>query len=245
MTMQGGHNITGNPVGVIALDSRFPKPPGHIKNPGSLQFPILYSPRVEGVTVARLLREPGDSVLELCLNAARYLEDEGAGAITGSCGFLALYQRQIADAVSVPVFASSLIQVPMITQMIGRGRRVGVMTASAESLTPTHFQAVGADIESVSIVGMDNHPEFRDVILDGKRDDLDLVKIEAELLDAADQLNQQTPDLGAVILECTDMSHFASRIQARLSVPVFDLTSLTTMVATAIARNPYADLRAP
>ncbi|MBT6093918.1 MAG: aspartate/glutamate racemase family protein [Rhodospirillaceae bacterium] len=245
MVMQGGHNISGKPVGVISLDSRFPKPPGHIKNPGSLSFPVLFSPRVQGVTVARLLREPGDKVLELVLDAARYLEDEGAGAITGSCGFLALYQREIADAVSVPVFVSSLIQVPMVSRMLGGGRRIGVMTASADSLTAKHFQAVGADMADVAIVGMDDQPEFRDVILDGKRHDMDLAKIEAELLDAADRLASTTPDLGAVILECTDMSHFAQRIQARLNLPIFDLTSLTTMVATAISRNPYRDLRSP
>ena len=243
--MKGGHNITGKPVGMISLDSRFPKPPGHIKNPGSLSFPVLYSPRVKGVTVARLLREPGEKVLELCLDAVRYLEDEGAGAITGSCGFLALYQRELSDAVSVPVFASSLIQVPLIQQMLGGGKRVGVMTASSESLTAKHFQSVGADIDSVDIVGMDDQPEFRDVILDGTRDDMDLAKIEAELLSAADDLIAKSGDLGAVVLECTDMSHFAPQIQARVQVPVFDLTSLTTMVATAIARNPYGDLRSP
>ncbi len=239
MIVKGGPNICGAPIGVVALDSRFPKPPGHIKNPRSPPFPVLYSSTVKGATVARLLRQPNDEMRTLFVEAAVELEREGAAAITGSCGFMALFQRELAEAVSVPVFSSSLIQVPLVRAMLHGGRTIGVMTASAQSLTPAHFEAVGADIDTVEIVGMDDYREFREVILEAKRDDMDLDAIEAEMLDAARQLASRAPDLGAVVLECTDMSHFAHKIQSVVQVPIFDLTTMAAMIADAVCRQDY------
>lgn len=239
MIVKGGPNICGAPIGVVALDSRFPKPPGHIKNPRSLPFPVLYSSTVKGATVARLLHQPNDEMRTLFVEAAVELERQGAAAITGSCGFMALFQRELAEAVSVPVFSSSLIQVPLVRAMLHGGRTIGVMTASAQSLTPAHFEAVGADIDTVEIVGMDDYREFREVILEAKRDDMDLDVIEAEMLDAARQLVSRAPDLGAVVLECTDMPHFAHQIQSVVQVPIFDLTTMAAMIADAVCRQDY------
>ena len=239
MKLQGGPNICGVTIGVLCLDSRFPKPPGHIKNPSALGFPVLYE-TVKGATVAKLVGGPPPGFIDPFLAAARRLQADGVRAITGSCGFLALYQRELADAVDVPVFASSLIQVPMVHHMLQTGRRVGVLTASAASLTPAHFDAVGAGGVPVAVAGLEDSPEFREVILEGKRDDMDIARIEAEVLDAAAGLAARHPDVGALVLECTDMPPYAHAIQARLGLPVFDLTTLTAMVHAAVSRQPYA-----
>ena len=238
MKLQGGPNICGVTIGVLCLDSSFPKPPGHIKNPSGLSFPVLYE-TVRGATVAKLLKTPSPEFIVPFLEAARRLEADGVRAITGSCGFLALYQRQLADAVDVPVFASSLIQVPMVHNMLQSGQKVGVLTASAESLTPKHFEAVGAGGVPVAIAGMDAYPEFREVILEGRRSAMDIAKIEDEILDAAEALVAGNPEVGAVVLECTDMPPFAHAVQDRLGLPVFDLTTLVEMVHQAVLRLPY------
>lgn len=238
MILEGGPNICGVTIGVLCLDSRFPKPPGHIKNPSGLSFPVLYE-TVRGATVAELIKRPSAAFIAPFLDAARRLEADGVRAITGSCGFLALFQRELADAVEVPVFASSLIQVPLVHNMLKRGKKVGVVTASAAGLTPEHFAAVGAAGIPVEIVGMDEHPEFREVILEGRRDEMDIAKIESEVLAAAESLLVRCSDVGAVVLECTDMPPFAYRIQERLRLPVFDLTTLTSMVHEAVSRMPY------
>ncbi len=122
MKLQGGPNIYGVTIGVLCLDSHFPKPPGHIKNPSGLSFPVLYE-TVPGATVAKLVNGPPPDFIEPFLEAARRLEAEGARAITGSCGFFALFQRQLAEAVSVPMFAYSLIQVPLVHHHAGRPRQ--------------------------------------------------------------------------------------------------------------------------
>lgn len=235
--VKGGTNICGQSIGVLALESYFPKPPGHIKNPSSLPFTLAYEV-IDGLTVPELLNAPSPRMIEPLLQAARSLEKRGVKAITGSCGFLALFQRDIAAAVNVPVFVSALIQAPMIHQMTARP--VGVLTASATLLTPQHLTNTGAADVPMVVQGMENTDEFADVILRNTRNDMDLDKIEAELLDAGRRLIERAPDVGAILLECTDLPPYAHALQAALNRPVFDLITLATMVHNVVLRHPYS-----
>ncbi len=238
MKLQGGANICGATIGVLCLDSKFPKPPGHIKNPSGLSFPVLYE-TVTGATVNTLIENPTPEFIAPFLDAAHRLEGEGVRAITGSCGFLALFQHELSAAVDIPVFASSLIQVPMVHHMLADGKKVGVLTADARHLSVRHFEAVGAGNVPVAVAGMENYDEFREVILEGRRTQMDLGIIEAEILLAARNLVDTNTDVGAVVLECTDMPPYAHSIQELLGLPVFDLTTLATMVHDAVLRLPY------
>ena len=155
----GGQNICGVSIGVLCLDSKFPKPPGHIKNPSALPFTLLYE-TVPGATVKTLLTSPGDDFIKPFIEAAKRLEAGGVRAITGSCGFLALFQKELSAAVSIPVFTSSLIQVPLVFQLTGGEAPVGILTASKTSLTPKHFDAVGAANIPVVVQGMEGYAEL-------------------------------------------------------------------------------------
>ena len=238
MLIQGGHNICGIPIGVLCLESYCPKAPGHIKCPSSFRFPIAYKV-IKGVTVAKLLREPSDKQMVQFIAAARELEAEGVRAITGSCGFLALYQQELADAVNIPVFASSLLQVPLVHRMLKSNQKVGVLTAHKSSLTPAHLKAVGVEDHMVCIVGMEGQPEFTEVILEGKRYSMDLDKVESEVVEVAVAFAHAHPEVGALVLECTDMPPFANQIQQKTGLPVFDLSTLTNMVGEVVNRQPY------
>lgn len=238
MKYPGGQNICGASIGVICLESYFPKPPGHIKNPSSLPFPVLYE-IVTGVTVPKLLNEPSDALLRPFIDAARHLESEGVRAITGSCGFLALYQRELAEAVSVPVFASSLIQVPLAFQMTGARHPVGVITASAQALTEAHFEGVGAGHVPVRVFGLENTSEFAEVILRNERTDMDLARVEREVVEAARQLKKDAPDIRSIVLECTDLPPYAASLQSEVKLPVFDIVTLAEMAHKATVRAPY------
>lgn len=235
----GGQNICGISIGVLCLDSMFPKPPGHIKNPSGLGFTVLYE-TIEGATVKTLLDGPGESFIEPFIDAARRLEAEGVRAITGSCGFLALYQRQIADAVNIPVFVSSLIQVPLAYHIGGGRRPIGILTASSNSLTKVHFEAVGAAGIPVAIQGMDEYTEFTEVIVEAQRNCMNIQKVEDEVIDAATVLTRNTPDISAIVLECTDMPPYARRIQQQTGLPVYDLTTLAHMVHGVVLRRDYS-----
>ncbi len=238
---EGGQNICGASIGVLCLESYFPKPPGHIKNPSSLPFPVLYE-MIDGITVPTLLTNPTPELLAPFIKGAQRLEAEGVRAITGSCGFLALFQKELAAAVSVPVFASSLIQVPLAFHMTGANAPVGVLTADASALTPKHFEGVGAAGIPVAVQGLEDTSEFAEVILRNTRTRMDTDLIEAEVLEAARRLKRQAPDIRSLVLECTDLPPYAARLQDELRLPVFDLTTLAQMAHTVATRNSYVGI---
>ena len=228
--------MCGVSIGVLSLESMFPKPPGHIKNPSSLPFTTSYE-IIEGLTVPLLLNNPSPDMIAPLIAAAQRLEKSGVKAITGSCGFLALFQAEITAAVSVPVFVSSLVQADLIHRMTGQP--VGVLTASADLITPAHLAAVGAGDVPMIIEGMEKGPEFAEVILRNDRDDMDIGLIEDELITAGDRLIARAPEIGAILLECTDLPPYAPALQARLGRPVFDIITLATMVHDAVLRRPF------
>ncbi|WP_170467708.1 aspartate/glutamate racemase family protein [Ruegeria arenilitoris] len=238
---EGGQNICGASIGVLCLESYFPKPPGHIKNPSSLPFPVLYE-MIDGITVPTLLNNPTPELLAPFIKGAQRLEDGGVRAITGSCGFLALFQKELAAAVSVPVFASSLIQVPMAFHMTGANAPVGVLTADASALTPEHFEGVGAGGIPVAVQGLEDTSEFAEVILRNTRTRMDTDLIEAEVLEAARRLRDKSPEIRSLVLECTDLPPYAVRLQQELQLPVFDLTTLAQMAHTVATRETYAGI---
>lgn len=237
----GGQNICGAAIGVLCLESHFPKPPGHIKNPSSLPFPVLYE-RIEGIRVPDLLNNPSPDLLQPFLTGARRLEKEGVRAITGSCGFLALFQKELSAAVNIPVFASSLIQVPLAFHMTGASAPVGVLTADATALTDAHFKAVGAGDIPMVIQGMEDSTEFAQVILKYERTAMDTALIEAEVIEAARQMLSRAPGIRSVVLECTDLPPYASKLQNILRLPIFDLTTLAQMAYQVSFRQPYHGL---
>ncbi|MEH6472642.1 MAG: aspartate/glutamate racemase family protein [Halopseudomonas sp.] len=235
MIIKGGINICGLTMGVISLESYFPKPDGHIKHPACFDFPVLYK-TVKGATIDRLIRERDPELLKPFIEAAQELEREGVKAITGSCGFLALHQKAIADVVKIPVFMSSLIQVPLVSRMLASDQKVGVVVANSDALSHDHLVGVGIADEPIVVAGMQDQPQFNAVILKGESNDLDMEQFEQELTSVVAAMLQANPEVGALVLECTDLSHFAPQLHQRFGLPVFDLTSLTRMVAATVVR---------
>lgn len=225
-------------IGVICMDTDFTKIPGHIRNRRTFDFPVRYQV-VAGATAERVVTLADPTLLDPFIRAAQKLEADGVGAVTSACGFLAIFQQELADAVDVPVYASSLIQLPMVSHMVRRGRRVGVLTANERALTPRHLAGVGASDVPVCVAGMQDQPEFREVMLEARRPDLDADRLEGEVLAVAGRLAAENADLGALVVECTDLVPFAHAIQARLGLPVFDVVTLTEMVHRSLTRRPF------
>ena len=218
-------------IGVLCLDTSF-------RNPSTFDFPVVYRV-VEGATPERVVSQADPRLLDPFIEAARDLEAQGVAAITGACGFLVLFQQQLADSVEIPLFASSLIQLPMVHRMLRPHQKVGLLVAKAESLTARHLAAIGGENVPVCIAGMADQPEFREVMLEGRRGTIDADRLGAEVLAQAELLAKENDDLGALVIECTDLVPFAHLIQARLGVPVFDIVTLTNMVHASLTRTAY------
>jgi hypothetical protein len=231
--------MTGITIGVLCLETSFTKIPGHIRSPSTFDFPVRYQV-VPGATPERVVRQADPRLLDPFIAAARELEAAGVAAITGACGFLVLFQQQLADAVGVPLYASSLIQLPMVHRMLRSDRTVGLLVARKRSLTSRHLAAIGAESVPVCVAGMDDQPEFREVMLEGRRVELDADRLGREVMTEVDQLARDHPEMGALVIECTDLVPFAHAIQARIGLPVFDIVTLTQMVHRSLARRPFA-----
>ena len=221
----GGKAVYGARLGILMLETRFPRIPGDMGHAGTWPFPVLYKV-VRGASPRRVVTERAAGLLDPFLAAAQELVELGADGITTTCGFLSLYQREIAAHVGVPVATSSLMQVPFLQSVLPPGRRVGVITVSAASLTADHLAAIGVDPD-LPVMGTEGGREFTRVLL-GDEPVLDAAAAERDILEAGDALLARHPDLGAVVLECTNMTPYARALRDRLGLPVYDIYSFVT-----------------
>lgn len=235
---RGGRAIYGAPLGILMLEARFARIPGDMGNAETWPFPVLYRV-VSGASPERVVLHGAAGLLEDFIAAARELVAQGAEAITTNCGFLALFQRELAEAVRVPVATSALLQVPWVQALLPPGQRVGVVTVSAGSLSPRHLEAAGVPADT-PIVGTEGGQEFFRTLILGEKDDLDVAAAEADILAAGAALVHRHPDVGAIVLECTNMPPYAAALRRALGRPVFDIYSLVTWLRAAVRPRRFA-----
>jgi hypothetical protein len=222
----------GVTVGILMVRSQFRRWPGDIGHAGTWSFPVQYRIVHEAVP-ARMTRLHSASLLEPFKAAAQELIDGGVDGITTTCGFLSIYQRELADFCSVPVATSSLLQVPMVERMLPTGKRVGILTYDGAALNGPYLRAVGI-AEDTPVVGMPPNSEFVRSIREGD-DSVSFAVLRDEVLQATKQLLQRHPDVGAIVAECTNLTPFSADMSDRFGLPVFDAVTMVNCL--------YASLR--
>jgi Asp/Glu/hydantoin racemase len=210
-------------LGVLMLDTRFPRVVGDIGHPGTFAFPVRYA-TVRGASPRRVVVERDPRLVAPFVAAARELEDEGVAAIATSCGFLAVFQRELAASVAVPMWTSSLLLVAELEAGLAAGERVGVVTADAASLTADHLRAVGAR-DDTPIEGLALDSRFRATLLDDL-DTLDEGEARRATVAAAERLVERRPHVRAIVLECTNLPPYADAVRDATGLPVHDITTL-------------------
>ena len=227
MTMaQGGKAVYGAPLGILMLDARFPRIPGDMGNATTWPFPVLYRV-VRGATPERVVLQGAQGLLPAFLDAAAELVALGAEALTTNCGFLSLFQAELAAHAGVPVMTSSLLQVPWVQATLPPGQRVGLVTVSASTLTPRHLAAAGVDADT-PVAGTENGREFFRVLIRAESHDMDVGLARQDVLDAGADLVRRHPEVGAVVLECTNMPPYAAALRRAIRRPVYDIYSMVT-----------------
>lgn len=229
----GGKNVYGYDIGILMLDSKFPRIRGDVGNAKTWDFPVLYK-TVVGGTPKKVVLELTEDDIEPFILAAKELEQAGVKAITTSCGFLALFQKQLANVVNIPVFTSALLMVPFVKRFIGENRKIGILTANSKTLSDAHLRAVGIRKEDVVIKGLEDKEVFTDFTVQNW-DRVDTEKCRAELLEATEELLHENDDIGAMVLECTNMPPYTKDIQQVAGMPVFDIVTLVNFVHSGIA----------
>jgi hypothetical protein len=208
----------------LMLEARFPRIPGDMGNSTTWPFPVLYRV-VKGASPERVVLNGAAGLLDDFIAAAADLVAQGAEAITTNCGFLSLFQKELAAQVRVPVATSSLVQVPWVQRLLPPGQRVGVITVSAGSLTPRHLEAACVPLDT-PFVGTEGGREFFRVLIRGEKNDMDVGLAAADILDAGRELVARHAGIGAIVLECTNMPPYAFALRETLGLPIYDIYSL-------------------
>jgi Asp/Glu/hydantoin racemase len=212
-------------LGILSLDTAFPRIPGDVGCAETFDFPVRYA-IVQGADPEEIVHRGDDAALPRFVRAAQDLVEGGCIAIATTCGFLVRWQRELAAALPVPVVTSSLLLIPMLGRVLPAGRKVGVVTYSAAALTPAVLEAAGAS-PYTPVEGVDAADCFAQAIRHGASR-LDSARMSADVVDAARRLVAQHRDVGAIVLECANMPPYRDAVVAATELPVFDAAQLLT-----------------
>lgn len=209
-------------VGILMLDTRFPRPLGDIGNPGTWAFPV-HMRRVTGASAERVVAGDPSRLLQSFIEAGQALIREGCAGLTTSCGFLSLLQDELKEALGVPFASSSLMQLPQIEACLPAHQRAGVVTICERSLTPAHLSAAGARPDT-DLQGLPRDGAFASAIFED-RSEMDLAACRAEMREAGRALIARDARIGAIVLECTNMAPYAADIAEATGRPVYSIVS--------------------
>lgn len=220
MTLHGGKTVYGASIGILMLNTRFPRIPGDIGNASTWPFPVQYKV-VRDATPDTVVRRDPSGLLDAFVDAGRELIEMGCDGIATNCGFLVPLHSELSLTLGVPVATSSLLQAPAIQKMLPAGQRVGIVTISSETLSSAHLEAAGIPEETpVAGTGAGSHFTKR-ILGDASEIDFDIAR--EENVAAAKSLVSENPDVGAILLECTNMVPYTADIRRATGRPVFSI----------------------
>lgn len=230
--MRKNKDMDGKPAGILKWEagrgvtlSQLEQMPGNVMHPDTFNFPVRFR-EVEGACYGTLIENFDPILVSRSIGAARELAAAGAKFISASCGFNIIMQSELADAVDLPVCTSSLLQVPVVLRMLGRGAAVGILTADRRHLTDAHLRQAGITADMpVFIAGIEDVGEFQKVRQDPCAV-LDEVRFRQEVVGAARALVERHPSIRAIVLECTDLPPCSEAIRRELGLPVFDYVTM-------------------
>lgn len=223
----------GAALGVLMLDTTFERLPGDVGHRSSWPFPVLFKV-VDGASARRVVYRTDADLLPAFLAAGHELVAAGARLITTSCGFLALFQRELSAALPVLVASSALLQVPWLQALQPPGRRVGIITASERALAARHLAAVGVAPDT-PVAGFAPTSHFHRVIVDGEALPLDRDQVAIELVEVASRLRLTYPEVSSIVLECTNLPPWSARLQRDTGLPIHDIRSLVLWLHAGLA----------
>ena len=228
----------GTTIGILLLNNSIPFIPGDVGNASSYGFPVLYRV-VDDLSTVRLVVDADPALAEPIIREARTLERAGVAAITSDCGYMALFQKEVAGAVNIPVFLSSWMQVPFMHRMLQPGKKVGAVVADSRYIRKEILVHAGID-DSIPLVigGMQDQPAFWSAIMK-EEGTLDSDAVEREVVGVARDLVQANPGIGALLLECSCLPPYSAAVQEAVHLPVFDFANVIKYVYSALAQSRY------
>jgi hypothetical protein len=233
-----GQTNDGIAIGILVLESNIPCIPGDVDNATTFVFPIRYE-KIRGISMRDLLAHRTPEMLESIMRACNSLLSEGVKAITGDCGYLAYFQREVAKLMPVPVSLSSLMQVPFILNMMPTRALLGIIVADSRLIDEELLLNTGIQQrERLVIYGMENQPEFSQAML-GECGRLNPGKVQRELIHIGRRILDEHPSVGAVLIECSNLPPYSAALQEVLGIPVFDYVTMINYLYSAVVHTSF------
>jgi hypothetical protein len=234
-----GQASYGEAIGILLLDTSFaPYIPGDVANASSYSFPVRYKV-IKGLTVEKIFQKD-TSFLNQLIEGGKELVKNGVRAVTGNCGFMALFQREAVQQLGVPVFLSSLLQLTFMTKMISEGEKIGIITANGKSLDDNLLREVGiTDMNKLIIRGMESKEYFRKSINE-EIGWLDEEKVKKEVVSVAQEIIREESKVKMLLLECACLPPYGAAVQEAVHLPVFDFITMINYVYSAVVKKRFS-----
>lgn len=231
-----GYPFYGQDVGVLVFSTTTPRIPGDAGNAGSFAYPVCYQVVKGGFAD---LIEGSAEIRQNLLEAVEALKQKGVGAILGDCGLMSLYQQELPAESGLVTAASSLCQIPLVWQLIGRQGTIGILTGHSRLLGEAHLRASGhtAGIP-LAVQGMEEEPHFSEIVIEGGHG-LDPARMEQDVRCAARKLTRAHPGVRAIIIECSNLATFSWCVGEETGLPVFDLMGAANLLRHSVAPPRY------
>ncbi|WP_227522050.1 aspartate/glutamate racemase family protein [Bacillus solitudinis] len=231
-----GQVFYGHTIGILMLDTFVPMIPGDVGNATTFPYPVLYR-TLKNITAKKMVAMDS-SVLPELISKGKELVQDGAKAITGDCGFLLLYQKELRRALNVPVFLSSLLQLPFMLLMLDKEDKVGIVTADSTQLTDRVLEEVGIEKNRVKIGGLENTKHFYNACI-AESGTLDYEKNEQEIITTTLNLIKEDKSIKIILLECSFLPPYSRTIQDKVKLPVFDFKTMIDYVHSSYLKPTY------
>lgn len=239
VNMQDHQQVSGYSVGIIYIeDVWYPMVPGNVVNACTYPFPVRMR-AVPNLNIERLFRADPAIADDIIALGRHMSEKEGIRALCSACGFFGNFHAKVAAALDIPVALSSLVQVPWIRNIIKPSQKIGVLTADASSLSRELLKSCFIDDPDLLVVKDLRHAAEFSAILE-YRGQFDNGKVRDEVVTAALELLEGDRDIGAIVLECSDMPPYAYAVQSATQLPVFDFVTLIRWLHNGTTHRPYA-----
>ncbi len=226
-----GYPFYGQTTGVLVFENTAPRIPGDAGHAGSFSYPVCYEVIPGGFGD---LVEGSPRIKRAILEGGRRLVSRGIRAVLGDCGMMSLYQDCMGAELGVLFAGSSLCQIPMIWQLLGRQGTIGVITGHSGLLRKEHLLHSGWSEEiSICIQGMEEEEHFREIVIEGGLF-LNPERMEKDVLLAGKKLREKCPVLRAVVLECSNLASYSASLAKDLKIPVFDTISAANLLHYAV-----------
>jgi len=227
----------GQDIGILMLDCFNPFVPGDVGNAYSYDYPVLY--KLVPDLSSPMVHSGGDGAIQQMVAAAVDLEKQGVKAITSDCGYMLHYQEIISRSVRIPVMLSSLLQLPFIASTLPGNSAIGIICANGKRMTDILLdKAYPHRSRPVHVRGLENSVVFRGAFL-AENGHLDTDIVTEEVCGVATALVNEHPEIGAILLECSNLPPYAHAVQKVTGLPVYDFLTMINYVRESVTRRPY------